>query len=159
MHANAQRIATFYDAFGRRDADAMVACYHPQVEFSDPVFGELRGARAGAMWRMLCARGKDLRVVARDVDADDRLGRAHWDAWYTFSGTGRQVHNAIDAEFEFRDGLILRHHDHFDLWRWSRQALGITGALLGWSSLVRGKIQRQATASLDRYIETERIAG
>lgn len=159
MHPNAQRIEKFYEAFGRRDAAAMIACYHPDVEFSDPVFGELRGARAGAMWQMLCARAKDLRVEARDVGADDRLGQAHWDAWYTFSATGRQVHNSIDAEFEFRDGLIIRHHDHFDLWRWSRQALGLTGVLLGWSSVVREKVKRRAATGLEQFIEAERIAG
>lgn len=157
MHPNAQRIATFYAAFAARDADAMIACYHREVEFSDPVFPDLRGARAGAMWRMLCARAKDLRLESRDVAADDRLGAAHWEAWYTFSATGRPVHNRIDAEFEFRDGLILRHHDHFDLWRWSRQALGIKGLLLGWSPVVRDRVRAQAAAGLDAFIERERV--
>lgn len=158
MHPSAERIAAFYAAFSARDADAMIACYHREVAFSDPVFPDLRGARAGAMWRMLCARAKDLRLEIRDIVADDRAGTAHWEAWYTFSATGRAVHNRIDAEFEFRDGLILRHRDHFDLWRWSRQALGLKGALLGWSPLVRNRVRAQAAAGLDAFIERQRVA-
>jgi ketosteroid isomerase-like protein len=47
VHANAELIARFYDAFARRDAEAMAGCYHADIEFSDPVFTELRGDRAG----------------------------------------------------------------------------------------------------------------
>ncbi len=105
----------------------MAACYHPAVTFSDEVFSDLEGARAAGMWRMLCERGKDLRVEFRDIEADDSAGRAHWEAWYTFSPTGRQVHNRIEAEFEFRDGKIIRHRDRFSFWNWARQSLGPRG--------------------------------
>lgn len=147
-HPNAALIDRFYQAFGRRDAAAMAACYHADVEFTDPVFPRLRGGEAGKMWTMLCARGKDLRVEHSAVSADDAAGRAHWDAYYTFSGTGRKVVNRIDARFEFKDGLIVRHVDQFSFYRWARQALGPVGLALGWTPLVRGKVQRQAAANL-----------
>jgi ketosteroid isomerase-like protein len=151
MHPNAQLITRFYEAFGRRDAEAMAACYHPEVEFSDPVFPDLKGQAAGDMWRMLAARATDL-VIRFDVNgADDTRGAAHWDADYTFGKTGRKVNNRIDAEFGFRDGLIRRHADHFDFWRWSRMALGAPGVLLGWSPLVRNAIRKQAAAGLDAF--------
>src|SRR5215213_2882806 len=105
MHPNAALIERFYTAFAARDAAGMQACYHPDVVFSDAAFGELRGAEAGAMWAMLLERGKDLRVTFSGVHADDAQGGAHWDADYTFSQSGRPVHNRIDAEFAFRDGL------------------------------------------------------
>ena len=35
---NKQLIERFYAAFGRRDGDAMAACYAPDASFSDPVF-------------------------------------------------------------------------------------------------------------------------
>ncbi len=120
-------IERFYAALGRRDAEAMLACYAPDVTFSDPVFPDLDAAGVAAMWRMLCARGKDLAVVASDIEADATAGRAHWDATYTYSGTGRRVVNSIDATFAFRDGRICRHQDRFDLHRWLRQALGCEG--------------------------------
>ncbi|MFY7942354.1 MAG: nuclear transport factor 2 family protein, partial [Burkholderiaceae bacterium] len=69
-----------------------------------------------------------------------------------FSKTGRQVLNQIDAQFEFSDGLIHRHIDRFDFWRWSRQALGAPGVLLGWSSFLRGQVQQQAARSLDAFV-------
>ena len=130
----------------------MARCYAPHVRFSDPVFQGLIGDEARAMWRMLCARGKDLRIEFRDVRAGDHTGSAHWEAWYTFAATGRPVHNRIEATFAFEDGLIVRHVDRFSFWRWSAQALGATGALLGWTPLVRGKVRDQAAAGLARFL-------
>lgn len=150
-HANAALVDRFYTAFAKRDAATMGACYHADIVFSDPVFPELRGADAGKMWRMLCGRAADLRVEHKGVEADDRAGRAHWDAYYTFSATGRKVHNSIDATFEFRDGLIVRHVDDFSFHRWSRQALGASGLLLGWTPLVKNKVRATAAKGLAAY--------
>jgi ketosteroid isomerase-like protein len=152
MHQNAALIERFYTCFQSRDAEGMAACYHPDVEFSDPVFGTLRGERAGAMWRMLCERGKDLRIAFDGVEADERAGRARWQAWYTFSATGKPVHNRIAARFEFADGRIRSHHDDFDLRAWAAQALGWKGRLLGWAPPVQNAIRRQAAAGLDAYL-------
>lgn len=145
-------ITRFYTAFQRRDAAAMGACYAPDVRFSDPVFTDLRGDQARAMWAMLCARGKDLRLAFTGVTASGAEGAAHWEAWYTFSATGRKVHNIIDARFTFRDGLIATHTDSFDLHRWAGQALGLKGALLGWTPFVQHAIRTQAMRSLDGWM-------
>jgi ketosteroid isomerase-like protein len=146
-HPNARMIQGFYASLARHDGAAMASCYHADATFRDPVFS-LAGWEVGAMWRMLCERGKDLRVECSNVRAGDRQGAAHWDAWYTFSASGRKVHNSIDAEFTLRDGQILQHVDHFDLYRWSRQALGAKGLLLGWTPLVQSAIRRTASRSL-----------
>lgn len=151
MPTSAELVHRFYSAFQRRDAAAMADCYHPEVRFSDPVFPDLQGARAVAMWRMLCERGKDLRLEFRDVKADAHSGSAHWEAWYTFSATGRKVHNVIDASFEFRDGLFVRHTDRFDLHRWAGQALGLPGKLLGWTPPMRNKIRAMAAQNLAAF--------
>lgn len=148
--ANAETIHRLYVALGRRDGEAMAACYAPDATFDDPVFS-LRGEAVGDMWRMLCARGKDLAVEASGIEADANGGRAHWVATYTFSGSGRKVVNRIDARFTFRDGLIATHVDSFDLWRWASQALGPVGLLLGWTPFVRAKIRAQAAQSLAKF--------
>lgn len=145
-------IESFYKAFATRDADGMVACYHPEVVFSDPVFRELEAPRARAMWRMLCERGKDLRVEASAIEADGDTGRAHWEAWYTFSASGRKVHNVIEARFRLKDGLIVRHDDSFDFYRWTRMALGPMGLLLGWAPPVQGTIRKKAAAGLADFM-------
>ncbi len=145
---NRALVTRFYEAFARRDGAAMAACYHPEARFSDPAFPDLRGAQIGAMWTMLCQRAQDFSLTFRDVQADGERGSAHWEAKYLFSKTGRQVHNIIDAEFAFRDGLIVSHDDRFDFWRWSRQALGPAGLLLGWSGFLRAKVQAEAAKGL-----------
>ncbi|MCU0804192.1 MAG: nuclear transport factor 2 family protein [Burkholderiales bacterium] len=152
MHANARLIESFYASFARRDAAGMLACYHPEATFSDPVFQNLDAARARAMWRMLVERGRDLEVRVSRIEADDARGRAHWDATYTFTATGRKVANSIDAEFAFRDGLIVGHRDRFDLWRWAGMALGAKGRLLGWAPFVQAAIRSQAARGLAAYM-------
>ena len=145
-------ISRFYDAFAQRDHAAMASCYAPDVTFRDPVFGELRGDEVRSMWRMLCERGTDLEISYRDVTADEERGSAHWDADYTFTATGRRVHNSIDASFVFSDGLIAEHVDSFSFWAWTRQALGPVGILLGWSPPVQGKVRSQARQNLDEFM-------
>ena len=148
IHRNAALIERFYAALGRRDAAAMIACYARDATFRDPAFGTLDAAGVAAMWQMLCARGKDLEVVASDIEADDATGRAHWVARYTYGATGRKVVNAIDAAFRFRDGLIVEHRDSFDLRRWMGQAIGLKGALLGWLPPVQRVVRAQAAKAL-----------
>ena len=155
-HANAELLHRFYGALAALDAETMVACYAPDAQFQDEVF-ELTGRdQIGAMWRMLCAatraKGRDAwSLQASAIDADARQGRAHWEPRYRFSATGRLVHNRIDAQFAFRDGLICGQRDRFDFWSWSRQALGAPGWLLGWSPALRRKVQAQAAANLHAF--------
>ena len=151
---NEQIIRHFYESFARNDADAMTECYADDVEFSDPAFGALKGADAKNMWKMLVERGGgNIRIEFSNVKADAREGSADWTADYLFSQTGRRVFNEIHAEFEFKYGKIIRHTDTFDIWRWSRQALGVSGLLLGWSSAMQNKIRQKARRSLREYGE------
>jgi ketosteroid isomerase-like protein len=152
MHPNAELINRFYTAFSKRDAAGMNACYHPDVTFSDPVFTDLHGNRARGMWKLLCERGKDLTLKWDGISADDKTGAAHWEAWYSFSATGRKVHNIISAKFEFRDGLIWKHTDSFDLHRWAGQALGIVGKLLGGTKKLQNKIRATAAKGLSDFL-------
>ncbi|MEA3199972.1 MAG: hypothetical protein QOE90_1400 [Thermoplasmata archaeon] len=151
MHPNAETIRRFYACFAARDAEGMAACYGTEVVFRDPVFGELRGRRAGDMWRMLAGRAVDLKVDVSGVEADDARGKARWVATYKFGPKARPVRNVIDARFAFHDGLIVRHEDSFDFWRWSAQALGPAGSLLGWTPMLQARVRRNALGGLDRF--------
>jgi ketosteroid isomerase-like protein len=150
-HPNNELIQRFYEAFARHDGDTMAACYAPGARFSDPVFTDLRDEEPGAMWRMLTGRAEDLEVKLVEHQADDERGSAHWLADYTFR-TGRKVHNDIRAEFRFANGLIAEHHDSFSFYAWARQALGPVGLALGWTPIVRGKVQQEARAGLDEFL-------
>jgi ketosteroid isomerase-like protein len=150
-NANVESIRHFYEAFSRHDWRAMGEAYAEDVHFSDEVF-DLHGEDARHMWHMLAERGRDLRLQWRDLrEQPDGTVTAHWDAWYTFGATGRPVHNSIDARFTFRDGKVVRHVDRFDFWRWSRQALGAPGWVLGWTPLLRGKVRATAARGLEAF--------
>lgn len=154
MHPNEELIEKFYTSFQKLDAEAMLSCYHAGIRFSDPVFPNLAQPEVGAMWRMLCKQAKNFELTFADTQANDRTGKAHWEAHYDFSATGRRVHNKIDAEFEFQDGKIIKHTDSFNFWKWSRMALGAKGLLLGWTPLVRNKVQKQAAARLAGFMKS-----
>jgi ketosteroid isomerase-like protein len=149
-------IERFYAAFAQRDGARMAACYAPDVHFSDPVFTDLNGPEAGAMWRMLTERASDLRVELLERSADGDRGSAHWRAHYTFTQTGRSVVNDVRASLRFGDdGLVTDHVDDFDFHRWARQALGPSGLLLGWTPLLRSAVRRKARAGLDEFMARE----
>jgi ketosteroid isomerase-like protein len=153
MESNATAIETFYRAFQDKDYVTMSACYHADIHFSDPVFTDLYGDEARAMWHMLCDQGTDLVVTFSDVRAGGDRGSARWEARYTFSPTGRSVHNKIAASFVFRDGLIIRHIDTFGLWKWTRMALGSTGTFIGWTGMAKAKVQQAADVGLRRFMD------
>ena len=109
------------------------------------------------MWRMLTSRAKDLSVELVSRDADRVPGRRTGFAHYRFAQTGRPVVNDVHSQFRFVDGLIAAQVDDFDFHRWSRQALGLPGLLLGWTPMLRGSVQRKARAGLDKYLAPRRM--
>jgi SnoaL-like domain len=147
-------IERLYTAFAKLDSDTMATCYAPSAVFEDEAFSLKGRAQVTGMWAMLCeatkAKGRDVwKLEYRDVTERS----AHWEATYRFSATGRMVHNIIEAEFDFDSaGLIVRQRDRFDFWRWSRQALGAPGLLLGWSPLLRNKVRATAAKNLARFL-------
>lgn len=152
---NKQLIEKFYHSFANGDAEGMVSCYAADVVFTDPAFGILHGDDAKAMWRMLM-QNKGVKVTFSNVTADDNIGSADWVAEYTFSRTGRKVVNRVSAKFEFKDGLIIKHTDTFDVWKWAGQAMGPVGWLLGWTPFMRNKIQQQARGLLAKFKNASR---
>lgn len=158
MHPNEELITKFYSAFQKLDWETMSSCYHDDVEFSDPVFRDLKGWKAKAMWRMLCERAQNFELEFSNVKADENVGTAHWEPRYDFSKTGNRIHNIIDAQFTFRDGKIVKHTDSFSLWRWAGMALGLTGKLMGWLPSVQNKVRAEANGGLDMFIKRKRLA-
>jgi len=153
MHPNETLIHRFYKAFGQKDYQTMQQAYDDKAIFSDPVFQNLSAAEVKAMWKMLVTSASDLEISFNGVKADDLQGQCNWEARYTFSGTGRKVHNVITANFRFTDGKISRHEDKFNFWRWSRMALGTPGVLLGWSPYLLKAVRQKVRKRLNRYMK------
>ncbi len=103
------------------------------------------------MWAMLCSRATDLRVEYALRESTASHATVGWVALYTFGATGRPVRNDITAHMKLRDGLIVDHRDQFDLWKWSGQALGLPGRLLGWSPPLKKKVRRTALDGLAAF--------
>ncbi len=156
METNQQVIERFYTAFQQKDYKTMQQCYADNVTFSDAVFKNLNPAQVKAMWEMLCkSSGKDFKVEFNILSSTGDTVTAQWTAWYTFSATGNKVVNHIKAQFALRDGLIATHTDDFSFYRWARQALGISGWLLGWLPFLRKKVQATAMAKLNMFMSKQ----
>lgn len=141
----------FFDAFTVRDHYTMGLLYAEHATFSDPVFPLLNAKGARLMWQMLLSRAEDFGIEVNIIEDSPKRARVDWVAYYTFSATGRPVVNRIRTEMAITANKIVRHQDTFSLWRWTRQALGAQGLLLGWTPIVRNKIRAQAAASLREF--------
>lgn len=146
-------IRQFYHSFDSLDPENMISYYHPDIVFRDPAFGELRGVEVGNMWRMLCqSQNKNtFSVKAFNVKSDGDIASADWEAKYIFSKTKRPVHNKVSASFEFNEGKIIRHVDTFDLYTWSKQALGVTGFFIGWTPFFKNSLQTKTRGLLEKF--------
>ena len=152
MNPNEQLIHKFYTAFANADTKTMCECYRNDIQFQDPVFGILKGDDVNQMWKMLIEKSKgNIKIEFSNIKANEYLGSAKWVATYNFSKTNRKVVNVIYAQFKFQDNLIIRHTDNFDIWKWSKQALGFKGLLLGWTGFMQKQIHKQALYSLNNY--------
>jgi len=155
MNANEALITKFYSAFQKLDYATMQSCYSEGAVFNDPAFGILEGDEVRAMWEMLCKNAKDFKLSFSNIQLlDDEYCTCNWTANYIFSRTGRKVTNNIKAHMRIQEGLITEHTDQFDIWKWSRQALGLSGTLLGWSNFMKVKIRKMARKNLQKFMES-----
>jgi ketosteroid isomerase-like protein len=156
MNVNEELIHKFYTAFKKLDAATMNSCYSDDIVFNDPGFGLLEAAQVKAMWQMLCSRAKDFNLTYGNIiHLDEEYSTCDWEATYTFSKTGRKVVNKIRANMRFANGKIIEHGDAFSLHRWSAQALGFSGWLLGWNRFFQQKIQNTSRKMLLQYMQKQ----
>ena len=155
MTTNEQLISTFYRAFQQKDYTTMQQCYAENAVFNDEAFKNLNASQVRAMWQMLISRGKDLVVEFKNIQSEGNTASAEWVATYTFSQTKRKVTNRIKANFVIENGKIVKHTDTFNFYKWSSQALGMVGMLLGWTSFLRKKVSEGAMKNLEEFMAKE----
>jgi ketosteroid isomerase-like protein len=150
-------INKFYSSLQKLDYNGMNSCYSDDVVFFDPVFGLLKSNEARAMWEMLCKNARDFSLTYGNIQhLDDEYSTCELLATYTFSKTEKKVINKIKANMRFADGKIVEHSDAFSLHKWSSQALGFSGWLLGWNSFFQRKIKNGAKRNLMKFMEGKR---
>ena len=153
MLTNQALIEKFYSAFQKLDYRTMQDCYSVHPVFNDPVFGILEGVEVRAMWEMLCKSAKNFSLTYSNIELlDEEYATCDWVATYTFSKTGRRVVNKVNAYMRIQDGKITEHTDYFNFWKWSGQALGLSGWLLGWTHYLKSKVQRNAMKNLNNFL-------
>ncbi len=154
MVNNEELVNKFYTAFSKLDAATMNSCYSDDIVFFDPAFGLLKGAEVKAMWEMLCKNAKDFALTYGNfIKLDGEYCTCDWVATYSFSKTGRKVVNKIRANMKFADGKIIEHSDAFSLHKWSAQALGFSGWLLGWNKFFQNKIKNTTRKNLLKFMQ------
>lgn len=151
--SNIDLLHQFYRSFSNADAEGMIACYHENIVFKDPAFGELHGERAKAMWRMLLSRNQKIQIDYEILEVALNSACVEWQAVYEYGAKQRKVHNRVLAYFKFQDGKIIKHRDRFSLWSWSKQALGFTGKILGWTGYLEKKIQKKTNMLLNDFLQ------
>jgi len=149
-------IEKFYTAFSNGNHKGMADCYHEDIIFEDPAFGKLKGIQAVKMWEMLLSRSSETpKISFNSIEANSNKGTAKWKAEYVYGKKKRKVVNEIQANFKFKEGKIIEHKDAFNVWKWTQQALGPIGYVLGWTSFMKNKIQKTTNKQLAKYMNKE----
>jgi ketosteroid isomerase-like protein len=152
---NKELIEKFYTAFQKLDYKTMQSCYADDVIFNDPVFGILQNGEPQKMWEMLCKRAADFSLTFENIKlVDEEYATCNWTATYFFGNKKRKVINQIKAYIRIQNGLITEHTDYFNLYNWSKQALGQPGLLFGWTNFFQNKIRKNARKNLEYFISS-----
>jgi ketosteroid isomerase-like protein len=147
MNPNAVLLQRLFTSLDQHDHAAMADCYHREATFRDIAFDLSGKKEIHAMWHMICEG--DIRTKFAIVDANNSSGRVNVVDDYTFTATGRKVHNIIDSRFQFRDGVIVKHEDFCDARQWAAMAVGgVGGFLAGRFRILR---ERKARKKLDAF--------
>ena len=92
-HANKILLQRLFTSLDRHDRTTMAGCYDSAAKFTDIAFDLKNGKEIHAIWHMICEG--DIRTTFDVVHADDHTAEVNVIDDYTFSSTGRKVHNVI----------------------------------------------------------------
>ena len=143
----------FFIAFTNHDVETMLSYYHKDIIYDDIGFGKQKGENAKAVWYFLLGKvDKNAVITFSNIQITKNKGQVNWTTKYTFGK--RKIINQVTATFHFKDGKIIYHKDDYSLWKWSQQAFGIVGYLIGWSWLFSWFIRWQMQQLLRNFIKS-----
>ncbi len=120
----------YFEAIGRRDAEAAVAHWHPDGIDDVAPIGVLRGQEEIRRFLTdLVAAMPDLEMVVSRITADERVAAAEWRLSGTFTGVPFQGIDPTGSTVELRgvdlveveDGRIVRNTAYYDGAEFARQ--------------------------------------
>jgi len=145
----------FFTSLANRDADAMNACYNPEIIYMDPIIGVLKSTDVFAMWEMITEDTPDFSVSYNEPeDRGDGYWICQWRFSYRYPETNRKVINDIKAFMKVEDGKITEHSDAYSFLAWTKKAYGLKGWLLGRSGFFRKKMRTSSMKRLSDYINS-----
>jgi hypothetical protein len=150
MNNHSLLLEKFYTCLNNKDHAGMAACYHLDADFKDIAFTLHGRKQIHAMWHLISET--DLRATFTIIKVDDETGIVQLVDDYTFRDTGRAVHNEIQSDFHFQDGLIIEHRDSCDALKWGIQALGPVKGAISW--LVPSTRQAKAMEKLEKFVNS-----
>lgn len=150
MDNHLQLLQTFFTAFAKKDLNTMLDCYHENVIYDDVGFGKQKGENAKTVWRFLIKKvDANAQITFSNIQVSKDKGQANWVTKYTFNQ--QKITNKITSTFYFQDGKIIYHKDNYSLWKWSQQAYGFIGYLIGWSPIFHWLVRWQMQRILQHY--------
>jgi ketosteroid isomerase-like protein len=150
MNTHSLLLEKLYTCLNSKDHAGMADCYHPDADFKDIAFTLHGRKQIHAMWHLISET--DLRATFTIIKVDEESGRVQLVDDYTFRDTGRPVHNEIQSDFRFQDGLIIEHSDSCDALKWGIQALGPVKGVISW--LVPSTRQAKAMEKLEKFVNS-----
>ncbi|MFL9829379.1 nuclear transport factor 2 family protein [Flavobacterium sp. ARAG 55.4] len=155
MISSEKTIHQLYTSIAQGNLSAIDRCYSAAVKFHDPVFGKLTANKVPKMWKMLIQKSYEKPDIEyKIIKINEHTAEVKWKAVYIFGKKKRKIINNIHSVFHFKDGLIIKQNDDFNIWKWTRQAFGLSGFLFGWTGYMQRKIQMKAQSSLSTFNET-----
>lgn len=142
----------FFESYQRSDWQSMARCYHDKASFSDPIYPDLREENIVYLWFSRLSKHQSIDLQYRVVFADERKAQVEWTAISPFNGKAVKIEGL--STFALWDETIVRHVDEFSFVKWSRQAQGLKGWLLGGSRFYQARVQRSARSQLEQVAGT-----
>ncbi len=119
MNSSEKTINQLYTSIANGDIKKINECYSPITKFHDPIFGTLNNNEVPKMWEMLITKSKGkLEIEYNIIKTDNRTASVQWTAIYTFGKKQREIKNVIHSQFQFKEGLIIKQKDDFNIWTW-----------------------------------------
>jgi hypothetical protein len=151
MHPNQAAVNLFLGAQKDRDPIRLQNAVREDVVLQDPLFGELKGAQAFAMWQMLW-RFREYSVTVDEQAASPTEGKAEWRQTYNLPATRRMILNKVTSSFTFYDRRISAITDKWSLYGYARMGQGALGLLLGWLPPFQETMRQAALERLTLFI-------
>jgi hypothetical protein len=147
------QIETYFDAFSKGDYRTMRSLCDPKITFNDPVYTSLQGKSVFALHHFMAERRICPTITIRSISEKGNRVKVKWTNEYEYATYKTHISIDVRSIFHFEHTSIISQTDQYNLWKWSKMALGFTGTYLGWTPMFRSTLRRSSQQSLATFIQ------